>query len=730
MLNKFILFCSLLVLFPPVYSQMNSPYPAEDENEQIYYSSFTARPKFLDPVKSYSADEYRFIGNIYEPVMQYHYLKRPYELMPLTIKEIPVPRYYDKDGKLITEKDPAADKISMVVYSLRLKKGIMYQNHPCFAKNKNGEFLYHNLTEADCSGYRNLFDFPETGTRELKAKDYVLQIMRMADVRNRCPIFNLVVQPNILGMEKYAREYNTKVAGIRAKRRKEGGILYNQDEDEKENPIRVDYFSVSCEGVKVIDDYTYEITLKKKLPQFLYWLAMPFFAPMPQEAIDFYYQGPNISRNITLDWYPVGTGAYRFEEYNPHHRIVMVKNENYHDDFYPSEGEKGDKEKGLLEDAGKKLPLIEKVVYSKEKEASPSWLKFMQGYYDSSGIGSDNFGQVMNQAVSEARLSDDMEKRGIKLVTSVRTTIGYLGFNMLDPVIGGLDEKQCKLRQAITIAIDIEEFLKIFANGRGVVAMSPIPPGIFGYEAGKSGMNPYTHYWDEKTGKPKRYGIEYAKKLLAEAGYPEGLKDGKRLVLNYDTARADNDYFEWLEGRFNKLGISLNIRQTDYSRFRDKILKGNVQFYTWGWNADYPDPENFLFLLYGPNGKVKYHGENASNYENKRFDELYKKMETMANTPERLKIIKEMIRILQHDAPWQFNYFPVSYSLVHSWTGNMKPNLMANNNLKYLKIDSAKRAEYRRKYNKPNLLAFGIIALLILLIVGPGFFMVLRKEMN
>jgi len=730
MRNGLIAFIIWFACFSSVYSQMNSPYPASDKDAAIYYSSFTQRPKFLDPVKSYSSDEYRFIGNIYETVVQYHYLKRPYELESLTAAEIPKPKYYGKEGRLLTENDPSADKISKAVYTIRLREGILYQNHPCFAKNGKGEFLYHNLTEKQCRGYTTLFDYPETGTRELKAKDYVLQILRMADIRNHCPIFNLVVQANIKGMEGYAREYNKKVAKIRAKRRKEGGILYNQDEDEKNNPIRVDYFSIPCEGLKVIDDYTYEITLKKKLPQFLYWLAMPFFAPMPQEAIDFYSQGPNISRNITLNWFPVGTGAYRLAEYNPHHRIIMVKNENYHEDTYPSEGEKGDKEKGLLEDAGRRLPLIKKVVYSKEKEAAPSWLKFMQGYYDSSGISSDNFGQVLNQSVSEARLSDDMETRGLRLVTSVRSSIAYMGFNMLDPVIGGLDEKQCKLRQAVTIAIDIEEYLKIFANGRGLVAHSPIPPGIFGYKAGEKGVNPYTHYWDEKSGEPKRHSIEYAKKLLAEAGYPEGMKEGKRLVLNYDTYRSDNDYFEWLEGRLNKIGVTLNIRQTDYSRFRDKVLKGNIQFYSWGWNADYPDPENFLFLLYGPNGKVKYHGENASNYENKKFDELYKKMETMENTPERLKIIKDMTHMLQHDAPWQFNYFPVNYSLIHNWTGNIKPNLMANNTLKYLKVDPVERAEYRKKYNKPNLMVFGIIAALLILIIGPGFYMVLRKEMN
>ena len=111
-LIAYIFFCVCLNV---AYSQMNSPYPASEKDEAIYYSSFTQRPKFLDPVKSYSSDEYRFIGNIYEPIVQYQYLKRPYELQALTTEEIPKPKYYGKDGKLLTEKDPSADKISRAV---------------------------------------------------------------------------------------------------------------------------------------------------------------------------------------------------------------------------------------------------------------------------------------------------------------------------------------------------------------------------------------------------------------------------------------------------------------------------------------------------------------------------------------------------------------------------------------------------------------------------------------
>ena len=102
---------------------LNSPYRTNSSNANEYYSSFFEQPKTLDPARSYSADEYRFICQIYEPPLQYHYLKRPYQLEPLTAREIPQPRYYDTNGILLPP-NPPADKVRRVVYEITIKKGI------------------------------------------------------------------------------------------------------------------------------------------------------------------------------------------------------------------------------------------------------------------------------------------------------------------------------------------------------------------------------------------------------------------------------------------------------------------------------------------------------------------------------------------------------------------------------------------------------------------------------
>jgi ABC-type transport system substrate-binding protein len=217
-----------------------------------------------------------------------------------------------------------------------------------------------------------------------------------------------------------------------------------------------------------------------------------------------------------------------------------------------------------------------------------------------------------------------------------------------------------------------------------------------------------------------------AKRLLVEAGYPNGrsARTGEPLVLYFDTAATGPDAksrLDWLIKQFKKLDIQLVIRATDYNRFQDKMLRGNAQIFEWGWNADYPDPENFLFLLYGPNAKAGKNGENAANYTNPEFDRLFAQMKGMANGPERQQAIDRMMAILRQDAPWLFGFFPKGFSLQHAWVGNVKPNLMANNTLKYRRIDSALREARRAAWNRPVLWPLAAGALVLIALIWPAW---------
>ncbi|TAN82711.1 MAG: peptide ABC transporter substrate-binding protein [Gallionella sp.] len=687
----------------------NNPYPVADEGKPILYTAFTERPKHLDPAQAYSENEYEFLAQIYAPPLQYHYLKRPYQLVPLAASEMPAVRYLNKERQPLPDNAPA-ENIAFSLYEIHIKPGMRYQPHPAFARNARGEPEYAHLAPHDLRDIHALSDFPHSGTRTVTAADYAYQIKRLAHPQLHTPILG-VMGDYIVGLKDYAATLQQAA---------------------KKNPAAfLDLDAYPLPGVQVVDERTYRIEIAGKYPQFAYWLAMPFFAPMPPEVERFYAQDGMRERNLTLDWWPVGSGPYYLSENNPNQRMVMARNPHYDSERYPGEGEAGDAQAGLLADAGKPLPLIDKVVFSLEKETIPYWNKFLQGYYDASGISSDSFDQAVQMSVGgEAAVTDEMKAQGITLSTAVATSTMYTGFNWLDSSVGGSGERARKLRQAIAIAVDFEEFVSIFANGRGISAQSPIPPGIFGYREGEAGINRHVYDWVD--GAPRRKSIEEAKKLLAEAGYPDGVDAQTRqpLVINLDTTAngvGNKARLDWLRKQFDKINVQLVVRSTDYNRFQDKIRRGDTQMFYFGWNADYPDPENFLFLLHGAQAKVGKGGENAANYSNPEYDKLFEQMKNMENSAQRQAIIDRMLEILRRDSPWLWGFHPKNYVLQHGWLHNIKANVMANNKLKYWRVDAGQRDRLRREWNRPAYWPLWLGALALLL-SGAWLWRVLQKR--
>jgi ABC-type transport system substrate-binding protein len=692
----------------------NDPYPASDRGRNILYTAFTERPKHLDPVQSYSEDEMTFTAQIYEPPLQYHYLQRPYELVPATAVAVPQPRYLDAQGKLLPPTTPASH-IAFTDYVIEIRPNIRYQPHPAFARRKDGSYVYHGLSAEELAQNHVLADFEQRDTRELTAEDYVYGIKRLAHPKLHSPILGLMGE-YVVGLSGLAQSLQKSAPA---------GRPANGDS-------WLDLRAHSLAGVEVLDRYRYRIRIKGKYPQFVYWLTMPFFAPMPWEADKFHNQPGMAEKNLTLDWYPVGTGPYMLTENNPNARMVLERNPHFRGETYPCAGDAEDRQAGLLDDCGKPMPFIDKVVFTREKEQIPYWNKFLQGYYDTSGISSDSFDQAVQVGSGgEISLTADMQAQGIRLSTSVATSTFYMGFNMLDPLVGGTTEAARKLRQALAITIDQEEFVSIFQNGRGIPAQGPIPPGIFGYRPGREGINPVIYDWAESG--PRRKDVAVARRLLAEAGWPDGrdAKTGEPLVIYLDTTATGvgaKTRIDWLNKQFQKIDVQLVVRSTDYNRFQEKVRKGAVQLFYFGWNADYPDPENFLFLLYGPQGKVKQQGENAANYANPAYDRLFEQMRAMESGPERQALIDRMLVILQQDTPWVWGFHPKDYSLRHTWLKNRKPTKVGNNTLKYQRIDVAARQSLRDRWNNPVIWPLALAALSLVLLSLPAILSHRRRE--
>ena len=730
-----VLACATLALAaPPLLTGCsgvsNNPHPPGSEKANTMFFPFRERsPKYLDPTSSYSNDETPFTYQIYEPPYGYHYLKRPYELNGRTAEEVAHPRYLDKAGNALPDDAPG-DQVAETVFDIKIKPGIMYAPHPAFAKNANGEYVYHDMKREDVADKYKVTDFKQTGTRELVADDYVYAIRRLATPRVKSPAFS-PMSDYIVGL----KEYGEKIVEIDKALRKD---LAPTDRD---LPM-LDFRRYPFAGAEAIDPHTLRIRVIGKYPQFKYWLAMTFFAPIPWEAEKFYAQPGMAGKNLTLNYWPVGTGPYMLTVYEENRRHVLERNPNFHGELYPCDGEPGDKEKGYLDDCGKKLPFVDKVVFDIEKEAVPLKAKFEQGYYDSPAVERLDYGTGLIVLMGDSKDKErEYREKGIRLPKTIEANNWYIGFNWLDPVVGKGDtpeqmEKNRKLRQALSIAIDWEEHIAIFERGQGVAAQGPLPPSLFGYrDDGPSAFNPYV-YNKGPDGKPVRKSIDEAKRLLAEAGYPDGrdAKTGKPLVLNFDYQQSATPgvkaLLDWYQKQFAKVGVQLEIRATDYNRFQDKVNKGSIQIIFWGWLADYPDAENFLFLLFGPNSKslTNGNGENNVNYQNAEFDRLFTQMKFLDDGPEKQKLIDRMIEILQKDAVWSFGYFPTSAAAFQQWIYNGKPTQIVRNHIGFLRLDPELRTRKIAEWNKPVWWPIPLIVFVLLAASVPAWFAWRRRE--
>jgi ABC-type transport system substrate-binding protein len=650
----------------------NNPYPGEDDQKKVLYASFSEAPRTLDPAVAYTTTSHQITGNVFDTLLEYHYLKRPYELIPGIATQVPVPEPQPDGG---------------VAYHFELRPDLHFHEDVAFDP-----------------------DHAEPRTRGVTSADVAFQLMRIADPSVNSPVIEQFSQ--IRGFRGFGR-------ALLERRASDAGFAAM--------PVQAQYAALGgIEGLELEGALRLRVELEKPFPQILYWFAMPFTTPMAHEVVD-YYDGRE-GRPRLAD-HPVGTGPYRLVAYDKQARMILERNEGWygvtHPEWkapgatYPSEGSPGDAEAGRLDPAyvGRPLPFIERVEFWREKESIPSFNKFLQGYYDASGVIKESFDRV----VHEGGLSPEMAELGIRLEKSVSPGVYYIGFNMDDPVLGrdaGVVGR--RLRQAMSLAIDSEEFTRLFLNGRGVPAQTPIPPGIFGYR--DDYRNPY-----------RQPDLDRARALLAEAGYEGGIdpETGKPLKLTFDTpdtsAQGRLRYLFFTDS-WRQLGLDVEIAATTYNQFQEKVRNGAYQLFMWGWVADYPDPENFLFLLWSEMARSKNEGPNTANFSDAEYDELYLEMKAMPNGPERMAKIEEMLVILERERPWIELFHPEDYVLYHGWLANVKPVGMSTPTTKYRDIDAPARAAWRRAHNQPVVWPVYVVFGLAVIVLLPGIVTYMRER--
>ncbi len=639
----------------------NNPYPAGDTLKATLYTVFGDDPLTMDPSIAYDFNSEAIASLVYPSYYQYDYLKRdPLVLVPALgaeeakVEKVPVRAV--EDGKPVTKTGER--------WTFRIKQGLHFQDDPCFPNGKG---------------------------REVVAADFLNSFRRMADPRVPCPV---------------VANFSGKILGMAAFRER----LQKDGSDRKQAAIDL---KMPIEGLQLdaVDPYTFRIVMDQPYPQLRFWMALPFTGPLAEEVLNRYADervDPATPDLLKLSRHPVGCGPFMLTEYVKKSRIVLKPNSNRRAEFYPTDGDPGDRKAGLLADAGRQLPLVDGIQINIIRESITSFNQFIQGYVDSAGVGQTNFQEVMNQP---GQLSPAMGRRGIQLAHATNYEISYFAFNMLDPTFGGLSEKNRKLRQAISLAIDSQELIDLFFLGLGIQGQSLLPPGLFGYDAGY--RNPYRKFDPS---------LARAKQLLAEAGYPNGIdkSTGRRLVLNWDngnTSPAGRQFTGLLQRQVERLGIEVQSHSFLGPALKQRVNKGQCQFMGGAgvWGADYPDAENFVFLLYSPNSAVKSSGPNDSNYSSPEYDRLFERMRVMIDGPERLAIIHKMRAIVQEDCPVIPYRHTESYGLLQSWLHNYKVHPVTEDGWKFLRVDAEQRARFQEKWNRPNYLPAVILAALLIL---------------
>jgi ABC-type transport system substrate-binding protein len=576
--------------------------PSQPESASVLHHRLQAKVATLDPAEVGDVFSDAVTSEIFETLYGYHYLKRPYEIVPVLAQDLP---------------DISED---MLTYTIKIKKGIYFADDRCFKEGKG---------------------------RELKASDFVFAWKRIANIKTVSRSW-WIFDGRIVGLDEF-REY-TKTCKTA------------QDVN----------YSHPVEGFATPDDYTLIIKLKQPWPQILFLLAYTPTAPIAKEAIDYYGKD--------IDSHPVGTGAFMLKTWDRNSYIEAVRNPTYRGELYPSEGEPGDREAGLLVDAGKPMPFVDRIIWRIVPEDQPRWLLFGQGDIDITSIPKDNFGQ----AIAPGReLTPEMKKRNIKLATLLEADTFYISFNMEHPILG----KNKPLRLAISCAFDRDKWIELFFNGRGDVSYGFIPPCMPGYDSNIRQVS--------KT----EYNPEKARKLLAEAEKLNGgpLPEFKLTMQGTDTTFRQMGQF--LKRSLEEIGLKIEAEYLDYPTYLEKLRTKGMEIFQCGWIADYPDVESFLQTFYSKRAPWP----NDTCYSSPEYDAVFEQAARMPDCPERTELYRKAERIVVEDAPCAFLYHRIFYVMYHDWVTNLKvnayrPDCFGYGFSKYYRLDVAKRDEYHKKY--------------------------------
>lgn len=394
---------------------------------------------------------------------------------------------------------------------------------------------------------------------------------------------------------------------------------------------------VADNGFSAPNDTTFIVKLKEPFGPMLSLLSMPYCSVVPHEVVEHY--------GSDFRSHPIGTGPFRMQYWKEGVKLVLRKNDHYFE----------------RDDNGTPLPYLDAVAVTFIIDKQTAFLEFIKGNLDfMNSLDASYKDEILTRT---GQLKAKYANR-IDMVSIPFLNTEYLGFKM-DSASGALSDR--RVRQAINYGFDREKMMKYMRNNVGRPGcQGMIPCGLAGFDASA------------------RYGYDYnpelSRRLLAEAGYPNG--KGLPTIL-LATTSSYLDLCKYIQQQLSLVGIDIKIDVNPPAALREQIAQGKAAWFRGSWIADYPDAENYMTLFYSPNKAPS--GPNYTHFLSPKADALYRK--AMAETDEvvRAKLYRAMDSIVMREAPVVVLYYDQILHFTHKNISGLRTNAMNALDLRFVR---------------------------------------------
>lgn len=351
-------------------------------------------------------------------------------------------------------------------------------------------------------------------------------------------------------------------------------------------------------GLKRIDDYTLEVTLKEKNAAFLTSLGHPAAGIYKPEGAA--KAGKDFGSPAAAPETLIGTGAFKFVKWNPDQEVVIERFNDYY----------GDK------------PHVDKVLYKLYKDEATALNDFRAGNSDYVDVVPPGQRQLVLEEFPEQTINTET------------LSTQFIGFNLNKEPF----KDNVNLRKALAYAIDPQSIADTVLEGASSAAKGPLPAAMPGYDPDLKGP---------------AFDQAKAKDYLSRAGYPEG-KGLAPIQYAYNYSIENQKVAEAFQAQLKEVGIPIDLKSMEWGSYVQALQSGANQMFRVSWVADYPDPDNFLGILYS---KSQWGMNNVTFYANPEVEQLLAQGLEETDPAKRLVIYKQVQEKLAEDQPalWTFN---------------------------------------------------------------------------